>query len=446
MLRMRGLLIALAVLVALAGGVYWSNKAKEADEKKPAADAPPKILDLQGNPVAKIEIRRAGGETTVAEKNGQKWTLTAPRPLAVDQQAMGAFLAALTPLNADRLIEAKASDPGAYGLAQPAIDIAFTEKNGKSRQLLIGDEVPTGNGYYVKMADDPRIFTITSYAKTSLDKAGKDLRDQRLLTFDTGKLSRIEIAAKGPAFELGKNNQNEWQILKPKPMRADGGLVDELIGKLQDAKMDPSTTDEDAKKAAAAFASAAPLATVKVTDAAGTQQLQIHKDKEHEYYAKSSVVEGVYKVTPGVGSAFDKGFEDFRNKKLFDFGWTEPDRVDVRTGAMSASYQRSNDKWTSGGKQMDQSSVEGVVDKVRDLIAAKFVDQGFSTPAIDLTVTSQDGKRAEKVSLSKTGNDWFAMRENEPTIYQLDANVVDELQKAIASVKEAAPAKAAKKK
>jgi hypothetical protein len=90
--------------------------------------------------------------------------------------------------------------------------------------------------------------------------------------------------------------------------------------------------------------------------------------------------------------------------------------------------------------------VEGVVDKVRDLIAAKFVDQGFSTPAIDLTVTSQDGKRAEKVSLSKTGNDWFAMRENEPTIYQLDANVVDELQKAIASVKEAAPAKAAKKK
>jgi len=37
------------------------------------------------------------------------------------------------------------------------------------------------------------------------------------------------------------------------------------------------------------------------------------------------------------------------------------------------------------------------------------------------------------------------MRENEPTIYQLDANVVDGLQKAIAAVKEAAPAKVAKK-
>jgi len=50
------------------------------------------------------------------------------------------------------------------------------------------------------------------------------------------------------------------------------------------------------------------------------------------------------------------------------------------------------------------------------------------------------------VSLSKSGGEWFAMRENEPTVYQLNANVVDDLQKAIASVKEAAPAKAAKRK
>ena len=444
MLRMRGLLIALAVLVALAGGVYWSNKAKEAEAKKPAADAAPKILDLQGKPIAKIEIRRTGGETTVLEKKA-KWELTAPRPLPADQEAVGSVLATLVTLNADRLIEAKATDAGTYGLAQPLIDVVFTQTNGQSRQLLIGDEVPTGNGYYVKLADDPRIFTMASYSKTSLDKTEKDLRDKRLLTFDIGKLTRVEIAAKGPAFELGKNNQNEWQILKPKPMRADGGLVDELIGKLQDAKMDPSATDEDAKKAAAAFASAVPLATVKVTDAAGSEQLQIRKDKEHEYYGRSSVVQGVYKLTPGVGSAFDKSVEDLRNKKLFDFGWTEPTRIDVRDGAKSASYQRSGEKWISGGKQMDTMSVGAVADKLRDLSAAKFADKGFATPSIDLTVTSADGKRVEKVSLSQTGNDWFAMRENEPTIYQLDANVVGELRKAIASVKQAAPAKVAKK-
>ncbi len=444
MLRMRGLLIALAVLAALAGGVYWSNKAREEEAKKPAADAPPKILELQREQLAKIEIRRTGGETTVLEKR-ERWALTAPKPLAADQEAVQSVLSTLTALNADRLIEAKAADSGSYGLAQPAIEVAFTQKDGKGRQLLIGDEVVTGNGYYVKLADDPRIFTIASYSKTSLDKTEKDLRDKRLLTFDMGKLSRIEIAAKGPAFELGKNNLNEWQIVKPKPLRADGGLVDELVSKLQDAKMDPSATDEDAKKAASAFAGGAQLAVVKVTDAAGTQQIQIKKDAEHNYYGKSSVVEGVYKLTPGVGSAFDKSLEDFRNKKLFDFGWTDPVRVDVRDGARSASYQRTGEKWFSAGKQMDSISVGAVADKLRDLTAARFADKGFSTSSLDLAVTSQDGKRVEKVALAKTGNDWFATRENEPTIYQLDANVVGELQKAIAAVKEAAPAKTAKK-
>src|SRR5271169_2896930 len=171
MLRMRGLVIALAVLVALAGGVYWSNKAKEAEATKPAAaaDTATKILDLQNNPVTRIEIRRTGGETTVVEKKS-KWELTSPRPLPADQEAIGSILATLTALNADRLIEAKTTDPGAFGLAQPLIDVSFTQKDSKSRQLLIGDEVPTGNGYYVKMADDPRIFSIASYSKTTLDK------------------------------------------------------------------------------------------------------------------------------------------------------------------------------------------------------------------------------------------------------------------------------------
>jgi len=71
--------------------------------------------------------------------------------------------------------------------------------------------------------------------------------------------------------------------------------------------------------------------------------------------------------------------------------------------------------------------------------------QATGAEAMKLAENDTYRARVEKVSLSKTGDDWFAMRENEPTIYQLDANVVDELQKTIAAVKAAAPAKSAKK-
>ncbi|MGE5646298.1 MAG: DUF4340 domain-containing protein [Acidobacteriota bacterium] len=434
MVRMRGLLIAVIVLAALAAGVWWSNKSKQAEAMKPAADAAPKILAIPGDQITKVEIRKDGAEATVAERKDGKWTLTAPKPLAADQDALSSMTSTFAALNADRLIEEKTADLGQYGLAKPSIEITITQKDGKNRELLIGDELPTSSGFYAKLGDDPRVFTIASYTKTSLDKSAADLRDKRLLRFDSDKLSRLELAARGAAIEFGKNNQGDWQILKPRPLRADGGQVEELIRKLRDAKMDADATEKDAK----AFAAGRQVAVAKMTDAAGTQQLQVRKDKDKNYYAKSSAVEGVYKLAADIGDALDKGLDDFRNKKLFDFGWSDPSKIEVRGGA---SYQKSGDKWMSAGKQMDSATMQGVVDKLRDLSATAFPEKGFTTPALEFTVTSNEGKRVEKVALARSGDAWIAQRENEPALYQIDAKAVDELQKAIAAVKEAAPAK-----
>ena len=52
---------------------------------------------------------------------------------------------------------------------------------------------------------------------------------------------------------------------------------------------------------------------------------------------------------------------------------------------------------------------------------------------------SESGKHVEKVTITKLGNQYFAQRENEPSIYELDSKVVDELTKAAGDVKEAAP-------
>ena len=79
---------------------------------------------------------------------------------------------------------------------------------------------------------------MASSSKTTFDKETKDLRDKRLLTFDQDKISRVELTAKKESVEFGRINQTEWQILKPKPMRADGFAVEELVRKLKDANMD----------------------------------------------------------------------------------------------------------------------------------------------------------------------------------------------------------------
>ena len=213
--------------------------------------------------------------------------------------------------------------------------------------------------------------------------------------------------------------------------------MEELIRKLKDAKMDATISDDDAKKAAAGFASGTKIATASVTDASGTEQLEVRKDKDKNYYAKSNAVDGIYKVTADLGDGLDKKVDDFRNKKLFDFGWTDPDKVEVG----KATFEKSGDKWMSGTKQMDAPSVQSVVDKLRDLTSTKFLETGGGAPVLDITVSSNSGKRVEKVSITKQGDTYFAKRENEPSIYQLDSKAVEDLQKAANEVKPFQPPK-----
>jgi hypothetical protein len=61
-------------------------------------------------------------------------------------------------------------------------------------------------------------------------------------------------------------------------------------------------------------------------------------------------------------------------------------------------------------------------------------------------VASNSDKRVEKVSVKKQGDHYFAQRENEPSIYEVDARAVEDIQKAASDVKEAAPEPPAKKK
>ncbi len=435
-MKSNGLLIAAALLAVLTGVLYWSNHHKPADATS-ATPAATKLLSIKDADVSKIEIDKKGtAQVELAKGSDGKWEITAPQSLSGDQDAITGVISVLSGLNAERVVEDHAIDLKQYGLADPSVKIDITTKDGKSQKVLLGDDTPTGNAVYAAVGGDPRVFTLASYAKTSLDKTASDLRDKRLLTVNFDKVSAVDLNAKKQNVEFGRS-KDAWQIVKPRPLRADNFSVEDLVRRLKDAKMDLSaSTDEDEKKLAAAFASGTPVATVKVTDATGTQTLEVRKNKT-DYYAKSSAVAGVYKVAADLGMGLDKALDDFRNKKLFDFGFDDVSAVEMHDGSKTYSLVKGGQDWWSNGKKMDAMSSQAFIDKFRDLAATKFVDSGFTTAAITMKVTSNDGKRVENVSIAKSGDNYIAKREGEPSLYQLDSKAVEELQKSAADVKPA---------
>jgi len=299
-MKIRGLIIAALIFLVLGGVLYWSDHRKPAEDAPKASDAPPAILKLDASAITTLDIKKKASEPVVLTKaDSGKWRITGPKPLDADQNTVSGMITTLSSLNSERMIEDKASDLKRYGLEQPSIELSITEKDNKMRKLLIGDDTPASGAVYVMLAGDPRVFTMASYTKTSLDKS----------------------------------------------------------------------------------------------------------------------------------------LDDLRNKKLFDFGFAEPEKIELHNGPKTSNLTRTGEDWWLNGKKMDAGTIQLLISKLRDLSADKFVDSGFTTPMIKAVVTSDGGKRVEKLLIAKSGNNYVAKRENEPVLYQLSSRAIDDLQKAADGVK-----------
>jgi len=445
MRKMRQLIVATFVLIVLSGTLYWSNHRKPANDSVNASPSTTnaKVIALTQDDISKLEVKKKDGDDVVLSRAGTSaWKITSPKPLVADQESVSTILYNLSPMDGATLIVEKPSDLKQFGLAEPEAQVSATEKDGKTQTILLGDGTPTGDSAYVMVSGESKVYSVPKNTKTNLDKGLKDLRDKRLMPVDFDKLSGVEINGAKLRLSFGSDN-GQWTVRSPANLRGDTSKMETIIEKLRTATMDPSTSDADMKKAASLFASGAPIATLKATDASGSQELQIRKAADG-YYAKTTAMEGAYKVANELGDAVNKDAEDFREKRVFDFAEQDPDKVELHDGSKGYFLTRNGEDWWSGdGKKTDAVAAQEFLRSIRTLTATKFATTGFSGPALSLVVTSKDGKLVEKVDIAKSGSGYLAKRADGPALFVLDAKAVEDIQKAATGLKpaEAPPVK-----
>jgi hypothetical protein len=446
MMKMKQLIAAAIVLAALSATLYWSNHRKPADDAATtSASATVKILSLKQDDISKLEVKKQNGDDVILNRSAaDRWKITSPISLFADQDPVSTILYTLSPLDNATVVENKTSDLKSYGLADPAVSVSATEKDGKTQTILLGDDTPTGGSAYAMLSGDPRVFLVNSNTKSSLNKGLSDLRDKRLLPVDYDKLLSVQVT--GPKLDVTFGSDNgQWTIRNPKDIRGDTSKLENVIEKLKVADVDPSTPDAERKQTASLFAAGTPVATVKATDASGTVELQVRKNGK-SYYAKTTAMEGAYKVADALGEAVSANLEDFREKRLFDFAADNPEKVELHDAAKAIFLTRTDEDWWMDGKKMDPLSADGLLRAIRKLTASKFASAGYGNPEITLVVTSNDGKRVEKIGIAKAGKDYIAKRDDGAMLYELNAADIDDLRKSAGDLKvaEAPPAPAKK--
>jgi hypothetical protein len=435
----KSLLIAVGILAILGGAVYYTK------ENPPAGDdEKPKIVSVDKEQVQELTISRAGKEPLGVQRGEDgKWKFAPPLTIPADSNSIGFMADSAAALEADRVVEENVTDWKAYGLEEPSLSVEIKLKDGKSHRVLFGRETPTGSSLYARLDGDPRLFTVYSYSKSSFEKEVFDLRDKKLLHLDGDKISRIVVNTGGGSIEFGKSGETSWQILKPQPLRADNFTVGDLARAVQNAEMTAVVEEGAAPAPKPDFAK--PYATVEAVDEAGAHTLTLAKEGE-KYYARSSDLEGVYEASSTLAESLNKKIEDFRNKKLFDFGFSEVAKLQIRDGETRIAVEKKDDKWvlaSEAGRELASEKVQTVIDGLRNLSATSFAsdaaaDQGrygLDSPAIEAEVTHVQDATLEKVVISSPSAERvYAARQGQPTTYEVEKSAVAEIQRGIADL------------
>ncbi len=334
------------------------------------------------------------------------------------------------------------------GDGEVSVDVKFSGLDGEAapepKKVIFGRQSPTGSGVYARLEGDPRLFTVFNYVKATFDKEVFDWRDKKLLRVEDDKIQKVTLEFSGRRLAFGKSGESRWSIVEPQPLRADNFTVGDLTRSLRNVTM-TSVVDEG-EGSEKGFTFDRPLARAEITDEGGIRELRLIRDGER-YLARSLELNGVYEVPATFAESLDKNLEDFREKKLFDFGFAPLAKLTVRDGETTATLEKKDDKWllaSDGGREVESEKAQTLIDALRNLSATAFPSDdastwgryGLSSAEIEAEALSADsGAKPETVVISRLdGERVHAGRTGEPTVYLVEKGSAVAIRSALQAV------------
>jgi Domain of unknown function (DUF4340) len=446
---MRGLKSTIALVVVLAGlGAYIYFVTWKQDATADSTNKQEKVfVGLEADKIEEIKVRSEKGDTTSVKKESGAWQMTAPVAAKADESEVSGITTSLGQIAVARVIDENPSDLKEYGLATPRIEINFKASGDKDyRKLYIGEKSPTGADLFAKRNDEKKVFLIPAFQESSFNKGTFDLRDKTLWKFERDKVDSLDIVTGAKSLAMTRAT-GDWKITRPVEARADFGAVEGLIGRLQTAQMKSIVTEQapspaDLKK----YGFDKPDATVNLTTGSARATLVVGgKADDNTVYVRDESRPAVMTMDKSLADELKKNADEFRKKDLFEFRSFNANRVEITRNGQTVAFEKTKgtgenapDVWkrmspTAG--DVDKEKIDNMLSRLSNMRAASFVASeaktGLDKPAMTVHVKFDDGKKEERVTFGKNGDEVYASRPGEPGAAKADASDFTEINKTL---------------
>jgi hypothetical protein len=163
-MKVRNILILVAVLLALGGYYYFTNMPEPVVEEAPR----PYVWLIEMDDISTITVslpKENLSESFVKIDQGDQfpWFFNDEEHTPVDSNRWGAGIPLLlSGPGADRIISENTTDEqfGVYGLLEPQLTIDLTLITGREMHIDVGDNTPDGQNYYVRAPGTRDVATV----------------------------------------------------------------------------------------------------------------------------------------------------------------------------------------------------------------------------------------------------------------------------------------------
>jgi Domain of unknown function (DUF4340) len=249
------------------------------------------VLHLTTFQVASFTLKNPSGDLALTKAKDQ-WKFTKPSDAMADQDSIDALLTAVSNAKLTTFASQDAKDPGKYGLANPAIDFTFVDDTGKKSTLLLGKK--EGNEYYARDTSRPSVFTVSADLYTQLAKSYSELRDKKVLHFDSTDITHVEFHNDHGVIEISSKPGNKWAIDSPESEKGKSAASYKIFDPLTELRAD-EVIDHPAANLVAKLAK--PAIEAVLTDNNGKKlTLKMSKPSGDVVYAQASDSPALFKL------------------------------------------------------------------------------------------------------------------------------------------------------
>ncbi len=179
----------------------------------------PKVPTLTQKDITKLEIQKAGQQTTLTKKEG-KWLIT-PGNYVADQGKMNRIIDMIRNFSINTLIS-ESNDYLRYDLTkEKKIAVKVYGKTGPIFSFSVGKHAPTFKHTFVTIEGDPKVYLARGNFRSDFDQTADELRDKHVFSFSRDTLSSIEITEAGNKFDLKKKVEKSSKTKEKKTTTGD---------------------------------------------------------------------------------------------------------------------------------------------------------------------------------------------------------------------------------